>query len=154
VNKKLNNLVVSGCCVLLFTCPIFAKDDTQAIIENIEHVKEVQQNRVNIKKKINYDPFNTIKEVVNKQDSKKIKMKLKKKRVRYRKRKIIEREIIIKAIFGKSVFINNRWYREGQKIGSYHINEIANKTIILQRGRKIKEISLIKKNLFRVKDKK
>ena len=153
--KKLNNLMVRGCCVLLFTsCPIFAKDDTQAIIDNIERVKEVQENRVNIKKKINYDPFNTIKEVVNKQDSKKIKMKLKKKRVIYKKRKRIERKMIVKAIFGKNAFINNKWYSEGQKIGSYRINEIANKTIVLQRGKKIKEIGLIKKSLFRVKDKK
>ena len=128
--------------IFLFSL-LFANDsEIKDIINNIDKVKEIQKIKKENKKEVNYDPFNSFKEAVNKEDKTVSKKRIKNKKILYKK------EISVKAIFGKSAFIGNRWYRVGEKFQGFVIYEITSNAIKLKRGKKIKTLTLKKIKRF------
>jgi len=49
---------------------------------------------------------------------------------------------ILKAIFNNQAFINNKWYKVGDKINGFIIYKITDKEIFLKKGKKIVKIKL------------
>jgi len=122
---------------------LFADDsEVKDIIDNIDKVKEIQKIKKENKKEVNYDPFSSFKEAVNKEDKTVSKKRIKNKKILYKK------EIVVKAIFGRSAFIGNRWYRVGEKFQGFIINDINGSVIKLKRGKRVKTLTLKKMKSF------
>jgi len=49
---------------------------------------------------------------------------------------------ILKAIFNNQAFINNKWYKIGDKINGFIIYKITDKEVFLKKGKKIIKIKL------------
>ncbi len=127
--------------ILLFFSSLYSVN-IDKIFENIDEVKIIQEKKKATKERVKYDPFSNIKKEEKREEKKKV-VKVEKPKKR---KKIIYQPIIeLEAIFGKSAFINGKWYRVGDKIGKYKIIKIGRDSVSLKIGRRVKSLRLIDK---------
>jgi len=63
-----------------------------------------------------------------------------------RKRGVYHKRFSLEAIMNKSVLINGKWYKEGQKIAGYTIKQVHPTTVILKKGKRELQLSTKSKN--------
>ena len=61
--------------------------------------------------------------------------------------------LVLIAIFGDKAFINDRFYKVGQKVGGYVIVRIASTYVVLKKKGKTKILPLGKKHILKVESK-
>jgi len=61
---------------------------------------------------------------------------------------VTEVEVVytLKAILNKAAFINNKWYKNGDKLGKYRVGYITSSSVLLKSPKGNKKLSLKKKN--------
>ena len=66
--------------------------------------------------------------------------------------KVVKKKIVyeLKAIMNHRVFINGKWYKEGDKLGEYKIGNITTSSVLLRGSKGNKTLSLKKKNIFNI----
>jgi len=69
------------------------------------------------------------------------------KEIKTKKVKVIKVEVSYKltAILNNKAFINKKWYGSGDKIGSYRVNSIGNRSVILKNGSEVKRLIIEKR---------
>ena len=69
-------------------------------------------------------------------------------------RKMVRVEEIhtLKAILNKAAFIDGKWYKKGDKIGSYRVKKVSSDSVVLKSANGTKKLSLKKrkKNLIKL----
>ena len=121
---------------------ILAKDDIDEIVNKIKSQRESKISKSELKKLSS--PIPKIIIVEDKNSSKKD----------GNKTKIIAKEqeevFNLSAIMNNSAFINGKWVREGEKIGSYKVVEIMDDAVVLKDNKRTKLI-FFKKNSGKIK---
>jgi len=57
----------------------------------------------------------------------------------------VEASYELTAVLNHKAFINKKWYRIGDKIGSYRVNSIGNRSVILKNGSEVKRLIIEKR---------
>ena len=57
----------------------------------------------------------------------------------------VEAVYILKAILNKAAFIDGKWYKEGDKLGSYKVGYVSSDSVVLKSSNGNKKLSLKKK---------
>ncbi len=122
---------------LYFSYLLSENIDVKTILKDMESLEKEKRSFSKIV--INYDPFFPTK-------------KDKKKRTVYKKQQ--KKSYKLKAILNKKAFINDRWFKLGERVGEYKIIKITSTKVVLEKGRKRKVLNFSSKSLLKIKDNK
>jgi len=57
----------------------------------------------------------------------------------------VEADYVLKAILNKAAFIDGKWYKQGDKLGSYKVGHVSSDSVVLKSSNDNKKLSLKKK---------
>jgi len=57
----------------------------------------------------------------------------------------VEADYVLKAILNKAAFIDGKWYKQGDKLGSYKVGHVSTTSVVLKSSNGNKKLSLKKK---------
>lgn len=113
------------------------------LVSNIDKTLQKVMNESREKKinsiKVDYDPFNTIKEkpiIKNTKKSKAVKVK----------QKIESKKPTLSMIFNKKAFINGKWYKQNDKFADYVVTKIDKDIVILKKKNRYTTLKLSTSN--------
>jgi len=61
-------------------------------------------------------------------------------------KKVFKYSFVLEAIINKSVLVNGRWYKIGDKIKGYQLRTVTQNTAVLKRGRKTMTLTTVTKH--------
>jgi hypothetical protein len=63
---------------------------------------------------------------------------------------VIEAVYTLKAVLNKAAFINNKWYKNGDRLGEYKVGHISSSKVVLKSENGNKTLSLKKKKFIKL----
>jgi hypothetical protein len=134
--KKLTTLLL-----LLISVELFA-NELAWVDEQIAAIKPARVGIANKKISKLKNPFIFLHrtEIKKKSTTRKYSRKSSRRRYRY------SRKFSLEAVLNKSVLINGKWYKKGEKIHGYKIEKIKFHSVLLKKGTKMIFLSTEKKN--------